>query len=123
MRRVVDRRPANESRTTCLFGGQLGTTSIAVAQCIREQTHSNLLGQHVTLFDQETLSLINALAPVAHSSTFSASQEVFSLKLAILDSAVRTQSITLGLAYVYRVAVRAVVGVIPALTLRPPPVP
>ncbi|MFM0172070.1 hypothetical protein PQR33_22385 [Paraburkholderia sediminicola] len=109
---------------TRLFGGQLGTTSIAVTQRILEQTRSNLLGRHVTLFDQETLSRINALPRVAHSSTFSASQEVFSLKLAILKPAVRTRSITLGLADVYRVAaVCAVVGVILALTLRPPPVP
>jgi DHA2 family multidrug resistance protein len=110
-------------QTTRLFGGQLGTTSIAVTQRIREQTHSNLLGQHVSLFDQETLSRINALAQVVHGSSFSASQEVFSLKLAILDSAIRIQSITLGLADVYRVAaVCAVAGVILALTLRPPPV-
>ncbi|MFM0553629.1 hypothetical protein P0D69_22025 [Paraburkholderia sediminicola] len=109
---------------TRLFGGQLGSTSIAVTQRILEQTHSNLRGQHVTLFDQETLSRINALARVAHSSTFSANQKVFSLKLAILNSVVRPQAIALGLATVYRVAaVCAVFGVILALTLRPPPVP
>ena len=49
-----------------LFGGQLGTTAIQVFTRQAEQTHSQLLGSHVSAFDTGTLDRRQAFCHEPH---------------------------------------------------------
>ncbi|MDB5836438.1 MAG: transporter [Caballeronia sp.] len=108
-------------QTTRLFGGQLGTTSIAFAQRVREHMYSNDLGMHLNNFDAQSVERI-----ISQAGIFSAGQtSVLSVPLAtyaLIDRAVRVQATTLALADNYRIAATAgIAGVLIALVLRKPP--
>ncbi|AZQ53237.1 MFS transporter [Burkholderia cenocepacia] len=106
-------------QTTRLLSGQLGTTSIAVIQRIREATHSNLVGLHVSLSDPETLERLRAGAAslVAHGATFATGNQA---TYALVDRAVRVQATTLALADNFRVAMAlALAGALLGILLRP----
>lgn len=108
-------------QTTRLFGGQLGTTSIAIAQRIREQMHSNHLGMHLNSFDSQSTERILAQAGLFSTGTNSM-LSVPSAAYALIDRQIRVQATTLALADNYRIAaVAGVIGVVIALVLRPPP--
>ncbi|UJH78407.1 hypothetical protein L0U95_32075 (plasmid) [Burkholderia cenocepacia] len=106
-------------QATRLLSGQLGTTSIAVIQRIREATHSNLVGLHVSLSDPETLERLRAGAAslVAHGATFATVNQA---AYALVDRAVRVQATTLALADNFRVAMAfALAGALLGILLRP----
>jgi len=108
-------------QTVRLFGGQLGTTSIAYVERVREQVYSNVLGIHLNGYD---LSSIQRIA--TESGLFSAvPTNVLSAPLAayaLLDRAIRVQATTLALADNYRLAAAAcVLGMLLALLLRRAP--
>lgn len=110
-------------QTTRLFSGQLGTTSLAVTQRLAENTHSNLLGVHVSVSDPVTLQRLagSAASLVAHGASVSTSH---TMAYGVIDRVVRVQSTTLALADNYRLAVVcAVCGVVIAMLLRPAPTP
>ena len=105
-------------QTTRLLSGQLGTTSIAVIQRIREGTHSNLVGLHVSLSDPETLERLRAGAAslVTHGATVATGKAAY----ALVDRAVRVQATTLALADNFRVAMAcALAGALIGILLRP----
>ena len=103
-------------QTTRLLSGQLGTTSIAVIQRIREGTHSNLVGLHVSLSDPETLERLRARGVAGDARRHGRDRQ----GRALVDRAVRVQATTLALADNFRVAMAcALAGALIGILLRP----
>jgi DHA2 family multidrug resistance protein len=108
-------------QTTRLFGGQLGTTSIQIAQRVREQVYSNILGIHLNIFDAQSVERILAQAGIFSNAPMTAVSAPLSA-YGLLDRAIRVQATTLALADNYRIAAAAgALGVLISLLLRRPP--
>ncbi|WP_106282884.1 MFS transporter [Paraburkholderia sp. BL25I1N1] len=108
-------------QTTRLFGGQLGTTSIALAQRIREQMYSNDLVGHLNTFDPQSVERVLAQAGLFSPGPVSMLSAPLSV-YALIDRAIRVQATTLALADNFRIAAAAgFASVLIALFLRRPP--
>jgi MFS transporter, DHA2 family, multidrug resistance protein len=111
-------------QATRLFSGQLGSTSIAVVQRVMEQTNSNMLGSHVTVFDAQTVERLHAQS--AAFGGFPSGNPLLAPDgaFALIDQATRLQATTLSLADNYRLAAAcAIGGVLLTFILRRAPAP
>ena len=105
-------------QTARLFGGQLGSTSIAFVERVREQMHSNALGLHLNNFDMSAVQRMTMEGARLSPVPFDLSTIPLPV-YALLDRAIRVQATTLALADNYRVAAGlGMLGFLIALLLR-----
>jgi len=105
--------------TMRLMGGEIGAVIFGRFVAVREQLHSNLLGQHVDAGDWITDERLKGLA-AGMASSASGSEEALGRAAAILGGQVRAQALSLAYSDAFRLIAWAIAGYLLLLVfLRP----